>query len=143
MTGPVANSITDVGQLSPGQAYTVSVAVTPEKLSAFVGLTGDVAPIHTDPGFAAAKGHKACLAHGLLVGSFYSTILGCHLPGPNTVISRIGLDMLRPVYVGDVLDYTVRVERVSEAVGSVSLVLSAVNQRGETVSHGTAVCVFR
>jgi acyl dehydratase len=143
MTNPRTNSIADASQLCEGQSYTASVTVTSEKLAAFVDLTGDVAPIHTDPGFAAAKGHKACLAHGLLVGSFYSTILGCHLPGPNTVIARIALDMLRPVYVGDVLAYTARVERVSEAVGSVSLALFAVNQSGETVSRGTAVCVFR
>jgi len=136
-------SITSIAQLSEGQRHTMSVGIDQDKLDAFAALTGDHAPVHTDSDFAAAKGYTGCVAHGLLVSSFYSTILGCHLPGPNTVIMQVTTNMVKPVYVGDIIEYSVSVERVSEGVGSVSLSLSATNQNGEAVNRGTAICIFR
>lgn len=135
--------VADISELSVGQQYTLPVSIGEKELSAFIALTGDNAPLHTDHQAALKKGFERRVAHGMLVGSFYSTILGCHLPGPNTVISRLSLDMLKPVYVEDVLTYCVAVESLSEAVRSVRLGLSATNQRGELVSRGTALCVFR
>lgn len=135
--------IRDISQLEAGQEYTMSVTLGENVVDAFIGLTGDHAPVHVDASFAAAKGYDGRIAHGLLVGSFYSTILGCHLPGPNTVIGRVTLEMVAPVYVGDTLQYTVRVDKISEAVNTVMLVMSAANQNGATVNRGTAMCVFK
>jgi 3-hydroxybutyryl-CoA dehydratase len=136
-------AIADISELSIGQACTSTVLIGEKELSAFMALTGDNAPLHVDHEAAMRKGFEGRVAHGMLVGSFYSTILGCYLPGPNTVISKISLDMLKPVYEGDLLTYCVAVERLSEAVRSVRLALSATNQRDEIVSKGTAICVFK
>lgn len=136
-------AIADISDLCIGQRCTRSVLIGERELRAFIALTGDNAPLHTDDRAATLRGFEGRVAHGMLVGSFYSGILGCDLPGPNTVVSNISLDMLKPVYEGDLLTYCVAVERLSEAVRSVRLALSATNQRDETVSKGTATCVFR
>jgi len=136
-------AIGNVSDLSIGQQCTSTVAIGEKELSGFIALTGDTAPLHTDSETAVRKGFAGRLAHGMLVGSFYSTILGCQFPGPNTVISRISLDMLKPVYIGDVLTYRVLVESISEAVSSVRLALSATNQHGHVVNKGMATCVFK
>ena len=88
-------------------------------------------------------GYDRPIAHGLLVGSMYSQILGCELPGPKTVIMKLSLDMLKSVYIGDTIQYLVRVSRVSEASQTVVLDLSAENEIGEQVSRGTAVCLYK
>lgn len=132
-----------LSDLSTGMTATRSVVIGEAEASTFTSLTGDEAPVHRDPAFAQKMGYERAIAHGLLVSSMYSKLLGCDLPGPNTVIMKLSLDMLRPVYFGDHLIYSVTVGRISESTRTVALNLSAKNELGEQVSRGTAVCLFR
>ena len=132
-----------LSDLSTGMTTSRSVVIGEVEANAFTSLTGDEAPVHRDPTYAQKMGYERPIAHGLLVGSMYSKLLGCELPGPNTVIMKLSLDMLRAVYLGDHLVYSVTVSRVSEATRTVALDLSAKNELGEQVSRGTAVCLFR
>jgi 3-hydroxybutyryl-CoA dehydratase len=129
--------------LSVGITAARSVLIGEDEVRAFTRLTGDDAPVHTDETHARSMGYDRQVAHGLLVGSMYSRILGCELPGPRTVIMKLSLDMLKPVYIGDTIRYQVTVSRVSEAARSVVLDLSATNALGEEVSRGTAVCLYK
>lgn len=133
-------SIADLGE---GQECSTSVTIGESEIDAFIRLTGDTAPVHTDANHARQLGFPDRIAHGLLVGSMYSTLLGLHLPGPNTVIVKLAMDLLQPVMLGDTLEYRVRVTRISEAVNSVTLSLSATNQHSQLVNRGSAICVFK
>ena len=135
--------IQSLADVRVGLAHRVSKTIREDELDAFTRLTGDAAPVHTDAQHAASLGFDGRIAHGLLIASMYSGLLGQHLPGPNTVIMKFACDMLRPVMVGDSLEYNVAVSGVSEATGAVTMAVSATNQRGEIVNRGTAVCVFR
>ena len=106
-------------------------------------LTGDDAPVHRDEAHARSMGYDKPIAHGFLVGSMYSQILGCELPGPDTVIMKVSLDMLKSVYIGETIRYQVTVSRISEAARTVVLDLSAKNVIDEQVSRGTAICLFK
>lgn len=129
--------------LHVGQTAQRSCALDAAAVEAFARLTGDRAPVHFDADHAVALGFKAPIAHGLLVASQYSRLLGEELPGPATVIMKFTCDMVKPVDVGEVVHYTVRVARLSEAVGAVTVDLLAENERREVVNRGVAVCVFR
>jgi 3-hydroxybutyryl-CoA dehydratase len=120
-----------------------SVLIGEDEVQAFAGLTGDDAPVHTDDAHARAMGYDGRIAHGFLVASMYSRILGCELPGPETVIMKLSVDMVKSVYIGDTIQYQVTVSRVSEAARTVVLDLSAENASGQQVSRGTAVCLYR
>lgn len=135
--------IASIADLREGQEHSASVTIGEREIDAFIVLTGDTAPVHTDAGHAARLGYSGRIAHGLLVGSMYSTLLGLHLPGPNTVIVKLSLDLVQPVMLGDTLEYRVQVTRLSEAVNTVTLSLSATNQRSQLVNRGSAICVFR
>jgi 3-hydroxybutyryl-CoA dehydratase len=129
--------------LSTGMAASRLVVIGEEEVRTFASLTGDEAPVHLDATYARRMGYERPIAHGFLVGSMYSRILGCELPGPNTVIMKLSLDMLKSVYVGDTLLYSVTLSRISEATRTVVLDLAAKNELGEQVSRGTATCVYR
>lgn len=129
--------------LSTGMTASRTVVIGDDEVDKFVALTGDDAPLHRDPVHALKMGYERPIAHGLLVGSMYSKILGCELPGPNTVIMRLSLDMLKSVYFGDTLQYSVTITRISEATKTVVLDLTARNALGEQVNRGTAVCLYR
>jgi 3-hydroxybutyryl-CoA dehydratase len=88
-------------------------------------------------------GFPAPIAHGLLIGAMYSSLLGRDLPGPNSVIMKLALDMVQPVLIGDGIEYSASVSRLTDAMQAVELRLSATNGQGVVVSRGTAVCVLR
>lgn len=136
-SGPGIDEIVD------GQEYSESVDLDETQVSAFIAMTRDTAPVHTNLEHAKKMGFPALVVHGLLVAAPYSRILGMHLPGGNTVIHHIQLDMVQPVFVGERLTYTVSVSRVVAAVKTVKLNLSARKQDGTVVSRGQATCVFK
>jgi 3-hydroxybutyryl-CoA dehydratase len=119
-----------------------SVHFTEESLAAFIALTGDRALAHVDGTHARAMGFRDRIVHGLFVGAGYSRLLGMILPGVDTVLHSLDLNMPAPVYVGDHITFSVEVSRVIPAVRSVRLTLKAVNQEGAIVSKGNATCVF-
>jgi 3-hydroxybutyryl-CoA dehydratase len=126
-----------------GEVIERSVQFTEEMVSVFSTLTKDTAPVHFDRGTALNMGFKDRIVHGFLISAFYSELLGCHLPGPDSVIQKINLDLVSPVYVGDILNFRVAVTRITEAVKAVSLSLSATNGDGVVVNRGSAVCILR
>ena len=140
---PGSTSRPALDELASGQFYEREVTLTEERLRQFVELSGDSAPAHVDLAHAQALGFRDRIVHGFLVAVPYSAMLGMHLPGGNTVIQKLQLDMVAPVFVGDTLTYRVAVERIVPAVKAVVLSLSAHNDRGELVSRGSATCVFR
>lgn len=129
--------------LAEGRSYHEEVQITEDLLQAFVAVSGDHAPAHCVSEHAQRMGFPERIVHGLLVGLPYSRMLGMHLPGGNTVIQTLRLDMIAPVFVGDTLTYSVAVERIMPSVRAAILALGATNQRGERVSRGSATCVFR
>ena len=112
-------------------------------LQSFIELSEDRALAHVDEAQAQKMGYKGKLAHGFLVALRFSRMLGMFLPGSNTVIHQFQFDALAPVYVGDTLDYTVKVDRVFPSVQTVRLELSVVNQAGQMVCRGKSTCMFR
>ena len=128
--------------LIPGAAVSRTKTFNQETVVAFGALIDDYAPIHFDETFAKEGGFSGCLVHGFLLGSVFSGMLGQQLPGPLSVINTVTLKMHKPTVVGESLEYQVRVEQFSEAVGAVVLALSAKNSIGEIMISGKATCSF-
>ena len=136
-------SFLSIEDLKEGQNWSETIHITNGLVKTFISLTQDQAPVHTDHNHATQMGYKKPVVHGLLVGNGYSKILGMFLPGSNTVIHKIILEMLRPVFINDFLTYKVTVSRIIPAVNSTLLDLSAINQNNQLVNKGSATCVFK
>ncbi len=132
-----------IEDLKVDQKWQEKIKMTEEMVNSFIKLTGDCALSHVDNAHAVKMGFERCILHGFLVSSGYSRILGMFLPGCNTVIHKVQIDMIAPVLVGDIITYEVKIDKISPAVKAVHLKLSAVNQKGVLVNKGSAVCVFR
>lgn len=128
--------------LIPGTAVFRTKTFSQETVAAFGALIDDYAPIHFDETFAREGGFSGRLVHGFLLGSVFSGMLGQQLPGPLSVINTVTLKMHRPTVIGESLEYQVKVEQFSEAVGAVVLTLSAKNSNGEIMISGKATCSF-
>lgn len=75
--------------------------VEESEIDAFASLSGDRNPLHMSNEFARQKGFSGRVAHGFLLGSKVSTLVGMFLPGQDCLILEQGLSFPQPIYPGD------------------------------------------
>ena len=115
---------------------TRSVPITADLIDRFVDLSGDHSAIHVDDRAAQERGFRGRVAHGMLLGSLVSALVGTELPGDSGVLQQVRLSFRHPCYVGDRLDVRLG---FSEYVASVRVLMLDVlikNQDGVTVATG-------
>lgn len=86
-----------------GLSAAFTCQVTLEKFTQFCCISGDNNPLHVDPSFAERQGFPDRVVYGMLVASFYSTLVGVHLPGQFCLLQGISIDFLKPVYIDSLL----------------------------------------
>ena len=87
--------------LKLGDRYTKKVAVGCDKVSAFADVSGDYNPIHLDDKYAETTIFKRKIAHGMLICSFISAVIGNEFPGNGAIYLSNEVKFLKPVFVED------------------------------------------
>jgi 3-hydroxybutyryl-CoA dehydratase len=124
--------------LSVGMSASYTRTVTDKDIRQFAEVSGDTNPVHLDEEFAASTRFKKRIAHGMLSGSYISTVVGTKLPGPGCLYVSQTLNFRAPVYIGDEVTATVTVTELNERRGYVTL--STVCSVGDTdVIRGEAM----
>jgi 3-hydroxybutyryl-CoA dehydratase len=123
--------------------------VTAELIQQFADVSGDDAPLHIDPEYAAKSVYGKPLAHGaMLVGfmSTASTLLSEAIEdkmGHNNV--SLGYDRIRfpaPVFAGDTITTTIRILEIQPHKLRVIAEEECVNQHDTTVGIGSHIMRF-
>lgn len=127
-----------IQELTLGESVSRSLTITETYVALFAGITGDFNPVHVDEVAASNSMFKRRVAHGMLTGSLFSTILGTSLPGEGTIYLGQELKFLKPVFINDTITSTVTVKEIILEKGRVILETTATNQNGEIVIAGTA-----
>ena len=123
--------------LRVGMQEEFKVSVTQEAMDAFVELSRDSNPLHTDPAYAARAGFKGGVVFGLLTSSFYSRLVGVYLPGKHALLQGIDIDFVSPVYVGDTLLVLGEIIFLSDACRRAEIKARICKQGGQVVSKAT------
>ena len=79
--------------LKVGMSAMFGKTVTEADIAAFAGVSGDTNPIHLHDGFAHTTRFGQRIAHGMLSGSFISTVVGTKLPGPGVDLHLPDLEL--------------------------------------------------
>lgn len=87
--------------LQPGMSAVYGKTVTEADILLFAGVSGDTNPLHLNETFGQASRFRSRIAHGMLSGSFFSTVIGTRLPGPGAVYMSQSLRFRAPVRIGD------------------------------------------
>ena len=87
--------------LEVGMSAMFGKTVTEADIVAYAGVSGDTNPIHLHDGFARSTRFGQRIAHGMLSGSFISTVVGTKLPGPGSIYVSQTLNFTAPVSIGD------------------------------------------
>lgn len=128
-----------LNELNVGDFEEFSKTVSESDIYLFAGVSGDMNPAHIDEQYAADTFFKGRIAHGILVGSFISTVIGMKLPGPGTIYLEQQYKFLAPVRIGDTITAKVEVAEIISDKNKALLKTTCTNQNGVTVIDGSAV----
>ncbi len=111
-----------------GDTFEISRRFTTAEIASFAGISRDYNPVHCDSDYAALKGMRAPIAHGLLTASLVTEIGG--------QIGWLAKDMAfrfrRPVYPDETLTCTWVIRGIDER-GHARAEVTVVNGEGVTV----------
>lgn len=94
-------------QIPVGHTESFPAHLGPEEMDLFARITGDVNPLHTDPGYARSRGYADRVAYGMLTSAYLSTLAGMYLPGERSLLQEVEVKFVKPVIPGDGVDLTV------------------------------------
>ncbi len=86
-----------------GQYADLQKTVLEADIGNFAEVSGDFNPLHMDEGEAEKSIFGRRIAHGFLVGSLISTVIGTKMPGPGTIYMSQTMEFKAPVYIGDTI----------------------------------------
>jgi len=136
----------DTQNLAPlphvGTQATLSRTITEGDIRLFAEVSGDHNPIHLNAEYAERTLFGKRIAHGFLIGSLISAVLGNDLPGPGSIYLGQTLKFLAPIHIGDTVKVTVKVVAVREDKRIVTLHTECTNQHGALVLSGEATVKY-
>lgn len=116
--------------------YSHRFVVSQTVYDAFQQCSGDFNPLHTNLDFAKSKGFPECVMYGNILNGFVSYFIGMLLPTQNVIIHFQDIVFKNPVFLNDELDFSAKVDEISEAVNTVIFKYLFRNQNGKVVAKG-------
>lgn len=122
-------------EIQTGDEESFTTKITKEKVDAFLLLSEDNNPLHTDENYACSEGYKGKVVYGMLTASLFSKLGGVYLPGKYCLFYECDAKFNRPVYEGDVLTVSGKVIEKLESPSPRIIVKGIIrNQNKEIVS---------
>lgn len=128
-------------QINLGASASFTKTISESDVYLFAGITGDLNPAHVNAVAAADGMFKQRIAHGMLTGSFISTVLAMQLPGPGTIYVGQNLQFRGPVFIGDTITARVEAAEKLDQRKWVKFKTTITNQDGKLVVDGEATVI--
>lgn len=120
--------------INVGDVESFAKTMTESDMILWVGLTGDMNPMHIDREYAASTRFQNVIIPGLLAAGLISTVMTQSTFG--NVYSGQSLKFLKPVYVGDTITAVATVVEKLEEKHRVRIKTECYNQKNELVITG-------
>jgi 3-hydroxybutyryl-CoA dehydratase len=118
-----------------------SILITQDMVNQFAQLSGDFNPIHIDVEYAKSTSFGKPIAHGMLISSFFSTLIAQEYPGPGSIYLKQELNFLKPCFIDDVINIVIRL--INREDYKYLLNTSVYNKDGKLIIDGTALILKR
>ena len=128
---------------SVGQSFQKDFFISEELGRSFAQISGDFNPVHLDEEYARETMFGKRIAHGMLLGSYISGVLGSDFPGEGTIYLKQDMKFTKPVYYGDTITISVTILEMDDARNRMTLETNCYNQESELVLAGTALVMLR
>jgi 3-oxoacyl-[acyl-carrier protein] reductase len=131
-----ACAVSEFSAMAVGQEASLSRVIEAADVDAFARLSGDFNPLHMEDEFARQTSFRRRVVHGMLLGSFVSTLIGMHLPGPGALWAEQRFQWRAPVFIGDTVRVLLRIVHKSEGTRTMTVEVTATNQHGNIIMEG-------
>ena len=121
-----------------GYKTTHMKTVTEADINLFAEVSGDFNPVHISEEYAKKTFFGGRIAHGVIAIGLLSAAMA-KLPGLVVFLSQ-SVRFLKPVRIGDTITAIAEVIEARKEKGIVTLKNTCINQEGETVVEGEAMC---
>lgn len=125
-------------EFSAGQTFAERFVLDADVVRRFAAFSGDTNPLHMDDAEARAYGFPQAVAHGAIQVAYLSRLIGMVIPGAGALWTGHTIRWLKPVYVGEEIELTVKIHSWSAGAGLLQLHFRADNTKGEQVMQGEA-----
>jgi 3-hydroxybutyryl-CoA dehydratase len=129
--------------IEPGLKKRFQVNITESMANEFAKLTGDYAPIHMDEEYARTTNFNHRICHGMLLGSFFSRLIGMHLPGKNGLLLSYSVRHLLPCFLNQEIIVEGIVVAKSNATRIITLKATITNSSGKLLVDGLLKVLVR
>ncbi len=126
-----------------GQKKQFNLIIKESLVNEFARFSGDYSPIHMDENFASLTPFKRRICHGMLLASFFSRLVGMHLPGKNALYFSQSLKFVSPCFINDEIIVEGEVLDKSIATKIITLKTTIVNNSGKCLVDGEAKVMLR
>lgn len=127
-----------ITELQVGESMSIQRTITETDVVMYGGISGDLNPAHFNEVYAKDTMFKGRIVHGMLTASYFSAVLGMHLPGPGTIYLGQELRFMKPVRFLDTIKAVVTVKELNMEKNIAIMETVAYNQNDEVVLKGTA-----
>ncbi len=129
----MSNTVT-VGEIAKEE-----IVISEAMVRSFANLVNDHNPIHLDAEYASKTSFKKPIAHGMIVGGLFSSLIATKLPGPGSIYLSQNLKFKSPVFVGDLVIVRIEITSKHELKPIYFLKTTCKNAEGKTYVEGEAV----
>ena len=126
-----------------GQKESFMIKITESMVQTFGNFSGDLNPLHMDTKFAESSPFKKRIVHGMLLSTFFSQLVGMHLPGKNALYFSQTLNFRSPCYIDDEIEVVGEVIEKSDSTKIITVTTSIFNKSKICLIDGVAKIIVR
>ena len=127
-------------EIEIGLTKQFQITITETMVDDFAKLSGDFNPLHTDSEYAVSSGFHGRVCHGMLLGSFFSRLIGMYLPGKHALHFSQSLKFVNPCIINEKIIVKGEVLDKSAASKIITIKTTIINESKKIVVGGIA-CV--
>lgn len=125
-------------EISIGQKVSFDLQITKEMVEKFAEVSGDYNPLHMDENYAKNSQFKQRISHGMLLGSFFSQLVGMHIPGKKCLYLSQNLNFHNPCYIDDEIFVDGTVKQKSNSTRMLEIKTTIHNKKNDLLVDGIA-----
>lgn len=112
--------------------------ITDDMIKKFACVSGDDNPVHLDEEYARKSRFKRRIAHGMLVASEISEVIGTKFPGYGTIYVAQNLMFEAPVFINEKIRIVVEIIEINKERHRLIMQTTVYKENGNVAISGTA-----
>ena len=126
-------------EIEVGQKAHFEVRISEDLVARFAEVSGDTNPLHMDEAYATTTSFGGRIAHGMLGASFFSKLVGMHLPGRHALYLSQKISFRKPCRIGMLVTVEGEVLQKVTAAKAVTLSTRVLDEEGVCLIDGEAM----